>query len=422
MRSHVAINPVMSTQKNSPIHPVNVTDIAVVDTDRRSAVTKANLGEPVLSIHRNFEDVASVWKCIEETGQPFVFQSYAWVKEWYRIVADSDSVKAYFVVVEYPRGTPLMLLPLGIRQGTFVKYLVWLGGVLSDYHAPLLDANYSNVINERLFDAIWQEVKKLLPPFDAIFLEKQPECIANQKNPFTQLCTQPHPSNAHYTQLSGSLDSFINARRSKKSVNTEKRKERRLAEFGELNFVMARNTEEVKKLLPALIRQKGLGYQDLGVPNIFEVAENRQFVEQITGRYHDSFVLLCGLTVGERIAATFWGLVYQQRLYYLLPAYEHDELARFSPGNVLLRHIFDWCFKNNVKTFDFTVGDERYKDFWCDHVMKLYDHFEGVSIRGHFAIEVIKAQRKIKRKVKHSPLLAKTFIRIRKHAAKLWHQ
>lgn len=366
-----------------------------------------------ISLHDNFDDVEEAWRDLEENGHSFVFQNFAWQKSWHEFVAENDGVKPCLVVVKHPSGVPLMLFPLGFQRRGIATCLVWLGGVLSDYQGPILHSNYSTQLDEQRFAAIWADVKARLPRFDAVIFEKQPEYIDTQKNPFISKSSQAHPSDAHYTELSGSLQSFVSSRRSKKSTSTEKRKERRLAEHGEIKFIVADNAADVDALLPVLMHQKSAGYRKLGVNDLFDDVAIRKFVEHMSSHHNGSLVFLCGLMVGETVAATFWGLIHKRRLYYLLPAYEHDELTRFSPGNIQLRHMFDWCFRNTIRVFDFTVGDEPYKKFWCDQTIKLFDDFEGASIKGLLYVQILKMQRKVKRRIKRSPLLSRAYLAMR---------
>jgi CelD/BcsL family acetyltransferase involved in cellulose biosynthesis len=87
------------------------------------------------------------------------------------------------------------------------------------------------------------------------------------------------------------------------------------------------------------------------------------------------------LTLDDRILATLWGLVYKGRFYHLFPTYARGELTRYSPGNSLLRRVFEWCFANTVRIFDFTIGDEAYKYDWCDQELRLFDFIYATTTR-----------------------------------------
>jgi CelD/BcsL family acetyltransferase involved in cellulose biosynthesis len=361
-----------------------------------------------ISIFDSFEEVRSKWEHIETHGDCYVFQSYRWLSHWYSCIGKQSGIAVCIVLVESREKLPLMLLPLGRRRSSFGSTLVWLGSALTDYRGPLLAKSYYGLVNEPLFAQVWEEIKQKLPECDAVFLEQQPEYIGTQPNPFVNASCRPHPSNAHFCNLPGTFETFLKDKRSTRWLSTERRKERRLADHGELELVIAKTREQVEELLPTLIRQKSRSYRELGVADIFDEPGYLEFVRQLSEKYaQSSLVLLCALMVGDKISTTFWGLVFQKRLYYLLPAYENDELAKYSPGSILLRRLFDWSFKNDVAVFDFTVGDEPYKFLWRDGEMRLYDYFESTTVRGFAYIALLGAARRMKRAIKTTPWLWK---------------
>ena len=127
----------------------------------------------------------------------------------------------------------------------------------------------------------------------------------------------------------------------------------------------------------------------------------------------DKLVHLSALTLDDKILATHWGLVFNDRFYYLFPSYESNEYAKYSPGTLLLQHLFEWCIDNHLKVFDFTDGDEPYKFFWEDETVKLYDYFEAITIKGKLYILLLELKRIIKLKIKQSEKLLGFFYKIR---------
>src|SRR6185369_14898373 len=129
--------------------------------------------------------------------------------------------------------------------------------------------------------------------------------------------------------------------------------------------------------------QKSHSYRELGTPDLFAEPGHREFFEYVTRRgVRDGFVHLSGLRVDGQVRATHWGLVYRGRFYCLFPTYARDEAARHSPGNALMRRLFEWCIANGVEVFDFTIGDEPYKYDWCDQRLGMFDSIEATKPRG----------------------------------------
>ena len=67
----------------------------------------------------------------------------------------------------------------------------------------------------------------------------------------------------------------------------------------------------------------------------------------------------------------------------------------------LLRH----AIAQGCHTFDFTIGDERYKRDWCETELTLYDHVAISSLRGAAAALPVLVGRRLKDWVKRNPRL-----------------
>jgi CelD/BcsL family acetyltransferase involved in cellulose biosynthesis len=364
-----------------------------------------------------YPDIAaleSVWRHLETSGLNHPFQTYDWISCWQEHVGNESQVTPSPVLIESSDSSPLLILPLGIQKRGAITCLIWLGGELADYQTAVFGKTSLAVFTKENLYTLWESIQKELPPFDAILLEKQPATIAGKANPFNFNGSASSSCSAHSATLGDSLEAFLSSKRSKRWLSTDRRKERRLADSGSIEFVVATKPAEIAKLLPAMLSQKSRSYQEMGAQDLFAETGYTKFVSTLTEKLApSSSVILCGLFIGERISATVWGLVQGNRYYYMLPTYQRDELARLSPGNLLLRHLFSWCISKNISTFDFTAGDEQYKEAWCDQTLPLYEHLSGITIRGHLFILKEKIFRALKLKIKNSPELFTTAKRLR---------
>ena len=375
---------------------------------------------PLTTIHTSFDGLHEPWKRLEAEGDCYAFQSYDWIKTWYTLVGSKTGIQPCIALVEYPAGDPLMLLPLGIEKRAGAACLIWLGGAITDYKCPLLGRDFPDRVSGEQFARIWEEILERLPHHDAICLESQPRLIASQENPFLAFNCKPHPSNAHFSLLDKDYPGYLRRKRSGKWINTEKRKQKRLEKMGTLDFVIAEGKEQIEPFLDAMIRQKSRSYEELGVPNLFEQDGYEVFFRHLTeNNISNSFVHLSALTLDGRILATHWGLVYRKRFYHLLPTYERSEHTKYAPGNILLRHLFEWCINNGIEVYDFTVGDESYKDLWSDRELELLDYYRPVTLRGMLYLLPYSMAISAKRKIKQSPALLKFSYAVRTRLAEL---
>lgn len=361
-----------------------------------------------ITLFDSFEEARLVWETFEKQGDCYAFQSYNWLKTWYDTVGIYASLKVCIVLIETPVGEPVMLLPLGIEDRSSISRLIWLGGLITDYNAPILSSDYSKQLSEQTFHEIWKKIMESLPSFDIIWFERMPEFVNKQRNPFLKLSCSPNASSAHFSHLKGTFESFYRAHRNAKSISTLKRNQRRLKEHGELVFSIAKNDKDIDCFMEKMIHQKSRSYAEMGVPILFEKQGYRDFFYAVSKNHiKDCFIHLSALTLDDRILATHWGLVYKKRFYHLLPTYEQCELTKYSLGNILLWNLLEWGLDNNIEIYDFTVGDEPYKFHWSDQELKLYDYYRPNTITGVFYITPLKIMRILKRTIKHSPFLWK---------------
>ncbi len=373
-----------------------------------------------IGVYPGLEALQAEWRTLERDGDCYAFQSYDWLECWQHTVGEQHGVQPCPVLVRRADGELLALFPLAVERRGRLRCLTWHGGALNDYQAPLLAADAGAFLDERSFAALWRNVRALLPSVDVVVLERQPSTVGAQPNPFAWLACRAHASSAHYTRLEGDLDTVLAARRSKRWLATQRRKERRLAEQGAVEFVLADEPARMPELLAAMRRQKSRSYRELGVSDLFARAGYASFVEELTRRHGGvRFAFLAALTVGGRVAATCWGLVHRQRFYYLLPTYERDELTRYSPGTVLLERLFQWCLDHDVEIFDFTIGDEGYKALWCEHTLALCDHVAGCSVPGRVYAPMHRGLAAVKHTIKASPRLWRAFSALRVAAARV---
>ena len=76
------------------------------------------------------------------------------------------------------------------------------------------------------------------------------------------------------------------------------------------------------------------------------------------------------ITWNDRPIAYHFGLCYRGRYLFGIPSFAID-LARYSPGEVLLRQLLIAAIEEGAHTFDFGIGDEAYKYRFATDVVQL---------------------------------------------------
>jgi CelD/BcsL family acetyltransferase involved in cellulose biosynthesis len=359
-----------------------------------------------LSLHHDLASIESDWRAFEASADCTVFQTFDWLSTWCRNIGAREGVKPAVVIGRHA-GSILFLLPFALESKGFVRKITWLGSYLCNYNGPVLARGFSRHMSPPQFSEAWREVQQLLRTqlgHDLVDLEKMPELIGEQANPFIALGVTPHVNDAYLTMLGGDWESYYASKRSVSTRKTDRKKRKRMAEHGEIQFVTAINHDDAVRTVDALIDEKRRGYAKLGVANMFEWPGYRDFfVDMATGPQSSRLTHLSRFDVGPMTAAANYGLMFRGRYYYILAGYDDGDLARFGPGAAQLQDVMRYALEHGCDVFDFTIGDEPYKREWCDAEVRLCDYVSAVSLRGWLAAAPTAPFRHLKRSIKRNP-------------------
>ena len=368
---------------------------------------------PALSIDicSDLTAIEAQWRRFERVADCTAFQAYDWLATWYRHVGCRDGVRPAIVVGRFGDGDIAFMLPLAVEPRRFAKRLCWLGEGLCDYNAPLLARDFSLRVSRDCFLAAWTTVRERLQAdpllrHDWIELEKMPEMIGPQRNPFTYLPVAGNPSGAHLTHLGDDWPTFYAAKRSSSTRRRDRAKQKHLSEFGEIRFVTATDPADARRTLEILMEQKSRSLARRGIADIFARPGHREFFIDLASRTNARDAIhISRLDIGTTCAAVNLGAVLGDCYYHVLASYnEESELARFGPGAMHLHELLAYAIRLGLKRFDFTIGDEPYKLKWSDTDLKLYDYTVAADWRGWPALAASNARRPVKRFIKQTPV------------------
>ncbi len=374
-----------------------------------------------IEVIESFKEAEPTWRSLEAKGHAFVFQTFDWQATYYQTLGCKHLSNLCLVIVKATDDRPLMLLPLGIVRRRFSRVLIWLGGKLTDYNGPLLANDASDHFDQRRTARLWQQICRVLPKFDYTDFQRQPAHIGDQQNPFWQLGTSGNPVSGWQSSLSLDWNAYYRQKRGVETRRKDRKKEAKLAEHGPIHFKIAQTEEEIDAILETLAAQKLASYAQKGITGVFLDPASIDFIRSFTqARCESGLVVLACLKVRDEIIAAQWGVIQEAHFYCLVLSRDHGRFARYSPGNILLRRLLEWCCAREIKTFDFTYGNEAFKSHWCDSKVELCDSFLSATLRGSVmvcGIRLIHSIRHLARRSSHVYALATRF---RKQRCK-WH-
>ncbi len=364
-----------------------------------------------LRIYSDLATVEGEWRSFERVADCTAFQTFDWLAAWQRHVGARQGVRSVIAIGRYSDGDIAFLLPLCVVPQRLTRRLSWLGQELCDYNAPLLARDFSERVTPARFLAAWQELQAQVQcepslRHDWIEFEKMPQTVGGQTNPFTYLEVTPNPSGAHLTRLGDDWEKFYNAKRSSATRRRDRTKRRHMSQYGEVRFATATDTEDARRTLETLMDQKSRSLTRKGIPDIFAPPGHREFyIDLVSNPKTRHLVHVSRVDIGAACAAANFGIVFGDCYYHVLASFVDTEVARYGPGVLHLRELMAHAIKLGLKRFDFTVGDEPYKQEWADVDLKLFDYAATVTWRGLPARWLSSARRRIKRLIKQTPVL-----------------
>jgi len=368
-----------------------------------------------LAVHDAMAAVEADWRAFEQQADCTVFQTFEWLETWQRHIGALNGVQPAIVVGRDAGGDIQFIMPLSTRPVGFARELAWLGTELCDYNAPLLAPGFSERMDRARFMALWARVTKALQDhprlaFDYVNLTKMPEMVGAQKNPMLNLAVTMNPNGAYLTHLAGDWEAFYTAKRSSTTRRRDRTKRKRLAEFGEVQFVNADSESAILSALDTLMKQKARLFAHMGVANLFAKPGHVDFYRAMAaGPATRHLVHMSTLNVGTTPAAVNLGLTHHGCYYHLLASYDDGDVSRFGPGAAHLHDLLHLAIDRGFNIFDFTIGDERYKRDWCDTELKLFDSISAVTWQGALMAASIVGAQRLKRQIKQVPALWNAF-------------
>lgn len=195
------------------------------------------------------------------------------------------------------------------------------------------------------------------------------------------------------------------AYRAERRANTEEpqkieRKMRKLErEVGPLRFEWHTDAETAWDLLH---RWKSEQYRSTGFTDVFAYPWTLNLLRRLSAERTDEFGgVLSALWIEDRVVALHYGLRCRHVLHSWFPTYDR-ELGRYSPGLIMLYHIFKEMPERGATRFDFGKGDEEYKVNLSTHAEPVT---EGFVDRRPVARLARKAWSETRNWVKSSPWL-----------------
>ncbi len=285
---------------------------------------------------------------------PSVFLTSGWLHAWASTLPHGP-----LIAVRVRAGDRLVAAAAFERQGPRLRFA---GGSRSDYADVLLDGALTDDQALSAVDVLLEAARDASPGARYFQLTRLPQ-------------------HSRMRQLLARSRYFASARRDAEApcmgmwAAPEKlgkkslvRHERGLLRRGELSSRTFRDSDAVLPRLEAFFDLHVRRWQATPTPSLFLADENRRFYRE-AARALDAIDALrfTELRLDGRLVAAHFGFSWLGTFTWYKPCFE-PELARLSPGEVLLKRLIEQAVTEGSERFDFTIGGEAFKHRFATEV------------------------------------------------------
>ncbi len=186
-----------------------------------------------------------------------IFQNPSWILECKKIYLNNKNTRFFFIIVK-KKNVPLLLLPLYLQEILGSKILKFISSESLDknniiFFSENIDLNKSELNN------IWMEIIKEIKP-DLIYLEKILEINKQKFNFFSGKNYIIINKNFILKTSNTTFDNFYKSKNSSKTINTDKRKLKKLSKAGVIKYKTTFLNYSNLNILKKLIDDKSFSY------------------------------------------------------------------------------------------------------------------------------------------------------------------
>ncbi|MBA4335645.1 MAG: GNAT family N-acetyltransferase, partial [Methylobacterium sp.] len=355
-----------------------------------------------LSVVEEIAALAQDWRALEDRALVTPYQAYGWVRPFTDTVGAAERMAFRYAVLRDAGGAALAILPLVITRRSGIRFAEFIGGKHANYHMGIYDPAFAAGLNAAGARLMLAEIGAAIGGLDAFIFVNQPTQWQGVPNPLAQLAGGPSPSGAYKLALvpgdgEGSLRRSMSSHAHKKLKN----KRNRFVTYGPSEMVRARTPAEIARVIDAFLRQKAARFAMMGIADPFAPPAVRRFLERGAQAEGDRppVLELYSLDVAGQSVATYVGAVHAGRFSGMATSFAMDsEVAKTSPGEILLVDLIRLKSRDGITVFDLGVGEARYKTTICDERDDLVDSFLPLTARGHAFALFSRAKREAKRR------------------------
>jgi len=326
-----------------------------------------------------FEKLEPDWNTILESSDfPNIFTTFDWLYMWWKNYGAEKEL--YILVVR--KGSAILGIAPFMRSvtpvlGRRVKRIQFIG-------TP--DADYSDILatdKTAVIEAVFDHFANNTSDWSEISLTELSERSETYKT--IKALTKTRRLLLHERESLECLSYIYDGRDQDRGTfslplgKTNRKKLSRLRRQGHLEFRQLTDAAQIKKALPTLFHYHINRWHDTPIPSKFLLRKNCAFyeglVDSLAPQGRATLFELCNnaIPIAHSFCFTLNNVLYGYTMVH------NVYFSAYSPGRLLIHHIFNSCFQSGYKEIDFSRGAEQYKfnltnRTYTNHNVSLFRH------------------------------------------------
>jgi CelD/BcsL family acetyltransferase involved in cellulose biosynthesis len=347
----------------------------------------------VITFAQSMTACASLWSRLEREFICAPYQKLAFCRNWLDAQDDPKPLPCCLLISD-AAGTPLLFAPFIIEQHQGVRLAKFMGGNLLNFAVPLF-AKKLKLPDETLYNIFAQFAEEAR--IDVFYIDRIPQGWGGEYNPLLALPHTPCVFDAYWHRLNANPALALKTMRSPRHLKKLQQKMQKLNEAGKFSLAEARLPAERAEALSMFFDLKA------------EWAHRMNLCDDFAGKPVQNFIRAMSLTEGALriftlrydggLRAVFLGLRHQKRFCGWSSVYEADEVAAYSPGDLLLQHVISCACEEGYEVFDLGVQDAVYKRRWLHEEEPLHTAIFGFGWKGRALAQTLILKHSLKRAV-----------------------
>lgn len=342
------------------------------------------VGSRTVTLHRDWKPLEIVWRKLEETGRCTVFQCYDWVAPWYENTLKHKVARPLIVTVADQAGI-VWILPLCQYRRMGLRFISLADLGVSDYAGPIMARD------DRMSPAEQAEVllavRKVLPGCDMVHFQKMHAEIEGKANPLLQfghvVAMKERCYGIEVTRPWGELSKDIMQSRLRSTIRQQRKK---IQALGPLSLEHHADGGAITSAMNVLWEMRRGRFNRINRADTPEVW--RSFYYDVAcnpARKLDVSITI--LRVGDTPVACSYGLSRGRNYLSVMPTFAVGDWEGYRPGMLMFDAMLE-AFGQRTGFdgfFDFTIGDEPYKQRFGAKGRPLMECMEPRSLLGWLA-------------------------------------